>query len=359
MFVRHRCPTSAWTRTGPRRRGRHRLRHHRRPPRLRLQPGLHRLRRLALGRRTPPRSSRSWSWPWRTARPIIGLNDSGGARIQEGVVSPRGYADIFLRNTLASGLVPQISAIMGPCAGGAVYCPAITDFIFMVKGTSYMFVTGPNVVKTVTHEDVTFEELGGRGHARAPERRGPLRLAERRGLPRASADAHAYIPLEQRGRCPRSCPPAIPPTATDPSCDDDRPGRTRQARTTCARSSRASSTTATSSRVHADYARNLDRRLRPPGRRVGRHRRRNSPAVLAGRARHRRLRQGRPLRALLRRVQHPAHRLRGRARLPARHRPGVRRASSGTGPSCSTPSARPPSRRSPSSPGRPTAAPTT
>ncbi|GCE47508.1 propionyl-CoA carboxylase beta chain [Thermosporothrix hazakensis] len=93
--------------------------------------------------------------------PVIGLNDSGGARIQEGVVSLGGYADIFLRNTLASGVIPQISAIMGPCAGGAVYSPAITDFIFMVENTSYMFVTGPNVVKTVTHEDVTFEQLGG------------------------------------------------------------------------------------------------------------------------------------------------------------------------------------------------------
>ncbi len=93
--------------------------------------------------------------------PIIGLNDSGGARIQEGVVSLGGYAEIFLRNTLASGVIPQISAIMGPCAGGAVYSPAITDFLFMVKGTSYMYVTGPRVVKAVTQEDVTHEELGG------------------------------------------------------------------------------------------------------------------------------------------------------------------------------------------------------
>ncbi|EHQ28541.1 acyl-CoA carboxylase subunit beta [Mucilaginibacter paludis] len=93
--------------------------------------------------------------------PVIGLNDSGGARIQEGVVSLGGYADIFYRNTMASGVVPQISAIMGPCAGGAVYSPAITDFILMVEHTSYMFVTGPNVVKTVTHEVVTSEELGG------------------------------------------------------------------------------------------------------------------------------------------------------------------------------------------------------
>ncbi|MCS6818631.1 MAG: acyl-CoA carboxylase subunit beta [Chitinophagales bacterium] len=97
----------------------------------------------------------------RNGAPIIGLNDSGGARIQEGVVSLGGYADIFYRNTLASGLVPQISAILGPCAGGAVYSPAITDFIFMVEQTSYMFVTGPNVVKTVTHEEVSSEELGG------------------------------------------------------------------------------------------------------------------------------------------------------------------------------------------------------
>jgi len=93
--------------------------------------------------------------------PVIGLNDSGGARIQEGVVSLGGYADIFLRNTLASGVIPQVSAILGPCAGGAVYSPAITDFIYMVQGSSYMFVTGPEVVKTVTHEDVSMEELGG------------------------------------------------------------------------------------------------------------------------------------------------------------------------------------------------------
>jgi propionyl-CoA carboxylase beta chain len=97
----------------------------------------------------------------RNGAPVIGLNDSGGARIQEGVVSLGGYADVFLRNTLASGVIPQISAILGPCAGGAVYSPAITDFVYMVRGTSYMFVTGPNVVKTVTHEEVTMEELGG------------------------------------------------------------------------------------------------------------------------------------------------------------------------------------------------------
>ncbi|HTP89328.1 MAG TPA: carboxyl transferase domain-containing protein, partial [Bryobacteraceae bacterium] len=97
----------------------------------------------------------------KTGTPVIGLNDSGGARIQEGVLSLGGYADIFLRNTMASGVVPQISAIMGPCAGGAVYSPALTDFIFMVDHTSHMFVTGPDVIRMVTHEDVTKEKLGG------------------------------------------------------------------------------------------------------------------------------------------------------------------------------------------------------
>src|SRR5687767_5624356 len=97
----------------------------------------------------------------KTGAPIVGLNDSGGARIQEGVVSLGGYADIFLRNTLASGVIPQISCILGPCAGGAVYSPAITDFNVMVKNTSYMFITGPDVIKTVTHEEVTKDELGG------------------------------------------------------------------------------------------------------------------------------------------------------------------------------------------------------
>src|SRR5260370_18502455 len=96
-----------------------------------------------------------------TGAPIVGLNDSGGARIQEGVVSLAGYSKVFLRNTRASGVVPQISAILGPCAGGAVYSPAITDFVFMTEKTSYLFVTGPDVIKTVTHEEVTKEDLGG------------------------------------------------------------------------------------------------------------------------------------------------------------------------------------------------------
>ena len=103
----------------------------------------------------------AWTWPWPRARPWWGCNDSGGARIQEGVRSLGGYADIFYRNVQASGVIPQLSAIMGPCAGGAVYSPAMTDLTIMVENTSYMFVTGPNVVKTVTNEEVTAEELGG------------------------------------------------------------------------------------------------------------------------------------------------------------------------------------------------------
>ncbi len=112
--------------------------------------------------------------------PVIGLNDSGGARIQEGVASLAGYADVFQRNIMASGVIPQISVIMGPCAGGAVYSPAMTDFIFMVRDTSYMFVTGPDVVKTVTNEVVTAEELGGASTHTKKVFRGRWRLRERR-----------------------------------------------------------------------------------------------------------------------------------------------------------------------------------
>ena len=109
----------------------------------------------------PRRSRRCRTWRCATGAPIIGLYDAGGARIQEGVAALGGYAEVFQRNVLASGVIPQISVIMGPCAGGDVYSPAMTDFIFMVRGTSYMFVTGPDVVKTVTNETVTPEELGG------------------------------------------------------------------------------------------------------------------------------------------------------------------------------------------------------
>jgi len=151
----------------------------------------------------------------RNGAPVIGLNDSGGARIQEGVASLGGYADIFLRNTLASGVVPQISVILGPCAGGAVYSPAITDFVWMVRGVSYMFVTGPNVVKTVTHEEVTFDALGGAdvhgetsGIAHAVFDSEPECLA-------AVRDLVGYLPLNNLDD-----PPAMPTTDPEDRRDD-------------------------------------------------------------------------------------------------------------------------------------------
>jgi propionyl-CoA carboxylase beta chain len=138
--------------------------------------------------------------------PIIGLNDSGGARIQEGVVSLGGYADIFLRNTLASGVVPQISAIMGPCAGGAVYSPAITDFTFMVANTSYMFVTGPDVIKTVTHEDVTKEELGGSMTHNSVSGVGHFMAQDDADCVRMIRELMSFLPQNNREDAPRrSC----------------------------------------------------------------------------------------------------------------------------------------------------------
>ena len=166
-------------------------------------------------RPTPRRSARSWIWRCDNGAPMVGLNDSGGARIQEGVVSLGGYADIFLRNTLASGVVPQISAIMGPCAGGAVYSPAITDFILMVEETSYMFVTGPDVIKTVTHEEVTKEELGG-------------------AMTHASRAASATSPMPTTppacwwsASCSASCRATTSTTRRGASSDDPEPPRRR------------------------------------------------------------------------------------------------------------------------------------
>ena len=139
----------------------------------------------------------------KTGAPVIGLNDSGGARIQEGVVSLAGYADIFLRNTLASGVVPQISAIMGPCAGGAVYSPAITDFVFMVDHTSYMFVTGPDVIKTVTHEDVTKEKLGGSMTHNSVSGVGHFIAADDAECLRMIRELLSYLPQNNREDPPR------------------------------------------------------------------------------------------------------------------------------------------------------------
>ncbi|HSB18229.1 MAG TPA: acyl-CoA carboxylase subunit beta [Bryobacteraceae bacterium] len=150
--------------------------------------------------------------------PIIGLNDSGGARIQEGVLSLGGYADIFLRNTLASGVVPQISAIMGPCAGGAVYSPAITDFVFMVDKTSYMFVTGPDVIKTVTHEDVTKEKLGGSVTHNTISGVGHFIAADDAECLRMIRELLLYLPQNNHDD-PPAVPTQDPPEREDPTLD--------------------------------------------------------------------------------------------------------------------------------------------
>src|SRR5213075_1071992 len=136
--------------------------------------------------------------------PVVGLNDSGGARIQEGVMSLGGYADIFLRNVLASGVIPQISAIMGPCAGGAVYSPAITDFTIMVKDTSYMFVTGPDVVKTVTHEEVSKEELGGAMTHNATSGVAHFAVVDDRECLALVRDLLSYLPSNNLDDAPRT-----------------------------------------------------------------------------------------------------------------------------------------------------------
>ena len=167
-----------------------------------------------------------------TGAPVIGLNDSGGARIQEGVLSLAGYADIFLRNTLASGVVPQISAIMGPCAGGAVYSPAITDFVFMVDRTSYMFVTGPDVIKTVTHEDVTKEQLGGALTHNSRQRGGALHRAGRRRVPAHDPRAARAICRRTTAKTRRAAPSTDPADRADAALDTHRARRNRTCPTT-------------------------------------------------------------------------------------------------------------------------------
>src|SRR5436853_343186 len=148
--------------------------------------------------------------------PLIGLNDSGGARIQEGVASLGGYADIFLRNTLASGVVPQISAILGPCAGGAVYSPAITDFIFMVEETSYMFVTGPEVIRTVTHEEVTKEELGGASTHAAKSGVCHFTAGSDAACLMAIRELLSYLPSNNLDEPPPAASTTAPPPTTTP-----------------------------------------------------------------------------------------------------------------------------------------------
>ena len=237
----------------------------------------------------------------KTGAPVIGLNDSGGARIQEGVVSLGGYADIFLRNTLASGVIPQISAIMGPCAGGAVYSPALTDFIFMVKNTSHMFVTGPDVVRSVTHEDVTFEELGGAmthnaisgvSHVAADNETDALALIR---------ELLTYLPQNNLED------PPFEPTGDDPLRADERldtivPDNRKLRHEGSYPHGHGQQQFFEFTALRAEH----HRRLCAAGRAQRRHR--CQPARCAGgRAGHRCLGEGGPLRALLRLLQHPDH----------------------------------------------------
>ena len=274
--------------------------------------------------------------------PIIGLNDSGGARIQEGVVSLGGYADIFLRNVLASGVVPQISVVLGPCAGGAVYSPAMTDFTVMVEGTSYMFVTGPNVVKTVTHEDVDAEFLGGAtthttqsgvAHLAAPDEASALDAA--RAHPRATC--RRTISRDRR---------AIATTRSVRS--DGRRARHDRARRPAAavRHARRHRARRRRRRVPRDPARlgaEHHRRLRATRRPQRRHRR-AAAGRARRRARHRRVDQGRAVRPDVRLLQRPAGHASSTCRASCPVSTRSMAGSSATARSCCTPTARRPSR---------------
>ena len=182
-----------------RRRRDHRLRHRSTAAGCSWPPRTSRCSAARWARSWRRRCARSWTSPSAPGAPFIAINDSGGARIQEGAASLAGYGYIFERNVRASGVIPQISVIMGPCAGGAVYSPAITDFTFMVKETSHMFITGPDVIKTVTGEDVTFEELGGAMTHATQVRRRLVRGRGRRGRPAARALPAELPSLEQPG----------------------------------------------------------------------------------------------------------------------------------------------------------------
>ena len=254
--------------------------------------------------------------------PFIGLNDGAGARIQEGVVSLGGYGNVFLRNVLVSGVIPQISAIMGPCAGGAVYSPAMTDFIIMVKNTSNMFITGPDVVKTVTHEEVTTEQLGGAmahasksgvaSHAAGSEQEAIHYIRQLLSfLPQNNLEDPPFVPTEDDAhRQEPALRTLVPDNANKPYdikeliklvVDDG-----------------------VFLEVHSLWARNIVCGFaRFGGRSVGIVA--NQPALPGGLPRHRLVEEGRPLRALLRRLQPADRDLRRRAGLPAGARPGARR----------------------------------
>jgi propionyl-CoA carboxylase beta chain len=255
--------------------------------------------------------------------PIIGLFDAGGARIQEGVDSLAGYADIFLENVMASGVIPQISVIMGPCAGGDVYSPAMTDFIFMVKDTSYMFVTGPDVVRTVTNEVVTAEELGGaRVHA---AKSGVAEGAFENDLEALTQVRRLvdFLPSSNRQPAPER-QSFDDPYRAEPSLDSlipSDPGKPYDIKELILKIVDE----ADFFEISSEWARNIVCGLaRMDGTSVGVVA--NQPQVLAGVLDIDSQPQGRPLRAVLRRLQHPDHHPGRRARLHAGHQAGVRRA---------------------------------
>ena len=266
--------------------------------------------------------------------PVIGINDSGGARIQEGVVSLGAYGDVFVRNVQCSGVIPQISVILGPCAGGAVYSPAMTDFVFMVKETSHMFITGPDVIKTVTGEEVEFEELEWGDESQHQVRRGPLRRRRRGELPaRTSATCSAScLPTtsSRRHALRASDDPEREGAELDTLVPDD-PSKPYDMRDVITRVVDDGDFF----EVHEHFAKNIvcgfSRLDGFPIGVVG-----NQPAYLARRARHRGLRESDSLRPHLRRLQRPARHLHRRPRLPA---PAPTRSGTGssiTAPSCST-----------------------
>ena len=239
----------------------------------------------------------------RVGAPVIGLNDSGGARIQEGVMSLAGYADIFLRNTLASGVVPQISAIMGPCAGGAVYSPAITDFTLMVDKTSYMFITGPDVIKTVTHEEVTKEELGGAMTHNAKSGVAHFMAHDDAECLSMVRELLSFVPSNNLEDPPRrDC--TDPADRADAALDKLVPAESNKPydiKDVDHRRDRRRLLLRSAGALRQEHR----HRLRAPERAAG-GRGRQPARVSRRRARYRQLHQGRALRALLRLLQHPA-----------------------------------------------------
>ena len=273
--------------------------------------------------------------------PVIGLNDSGGARIQEGVVSLGGYGDVFVRNVQCSGVIPQISVIMGPCAGGAVYSPAMTDFIFMVKETSHMFITGPDVIKTVTGEEVEFEELGGAMTHNTKSGVAHFAAEDEESCLEDVRYLVGFLPSNNLEMPPR-VEPYDDPERMDPELDDDRPGRPAEA---LRHAQRDLADRRRRRLLRGPRALRQEHHLRllPPRRLPGRDRRQPADAPRR-RARHRVVGEGRPLRSHLRRLQRPARHLHRRTRLPPRHRRRSGTGSSATARSCSTRSPRRPCR---------------